>query len=189
MDVNFDKDAEMYEVYYKTLRPQRIIGVSGKAGSGKSTICNIIQRQMGARARVLSFATPLKELATKIGWDGEKDMKGRRLLQLLGTEVMRDCIDDNIWLKHWVHGLHARRDEPVVCTDDMRFPNEVDLVRACGGVLIKLEGRSNIAEGTSDHSSEQELHTDYDYIIDTSGNLSLLEDAVVRILKELTWIS
>ena len=79
-----------------------IIGIAGAAGAGKSTVAKTIVDVFGqTHAKILPFAAPLKKFAIDLGWNGKKDKRGRRLLQLLGADCGRDCIDKDIWVKHW----------------------------------------------------------------------------------------
>ena len=63
---------------------------------------------------------------TYYGWDGEKDKKGRELLQKLGTDL--GCTNNpNVWVncvKEIVKALQTEYD--FVLIPDVRFPNEMD---------------------------------------------------------------
>jgi hypothetical protein len=81
-----------------------IIGVIGKAYSGKSTVTKVFQK-VGIENGVLFTRIPFAEEVKRIArdcffWDGKKDDRGRKLLQLIGTEVGRGY-DQQIWIKHW----------------------------------------------------------------------------------------
>ena len=63
---------------------------------------------------------------TYFGWDGEKDEKGRELLQKLGTDLGRTN-NPNVWVncvKEIVKALQTEYD--FVLIPDVRFPNEMD---------------------------------------------------------------
>ena len=76
----------------------KIISLSGKAGSGKDTIAIALQAAVPDVYRHGWFAASLKQAASEYyGWDGSKDQKGRRFLQLLGTDVGR-VFDKDVWL-------------------------------------------------------------------------------------------
>ena len=78
------------------------IGFSGPCGAGKTTAADMMAEMLKPLVPVYrrNFSDKLKEVAEFMGWDGEKDERGRRLLQLLGTEVGRGY-DPEIWVKHW----------------------------------------------------------------------------------------
>ena len=63
---------------------------------------------------------------TYYGWNGEKDEKGRELLQKLGTDLGRTN-NPNVWVncvKEIVKALQTEYD--FVLIPDVRFPNEMD---------------------------------------------------------------
>ena len=80
-----------------TTKPRLLFGIHGPAGSGKTTMAKgligALLNHDDATHTILPFAKPVKDVARNMGWNGEKDEKGRRLLQLLGTECGRECID------------------------------------------------------------------------------------------------
>lgn len=136
----------------------KLLGLAGHMGSGKSTVAKeYYNRYCGNNAVILPFAKYLKQFAKLLGWNGEKDDKGRRLLQILGTECMRECIDENGWLKLWYKDFinHICDNSGItVIVDDVRFPNEVQLIRELGGTVVELTGRGI---DCSNHPSEQKL--------------------------------
>ena len=82
--------------------------ISGLARSGKDTVADYLCEHKGYTKG--HFARSLKSIAKNyLTWNGEKDEKGRRLLQVLGTEVARTHCKDS-WL-HMVcleHGLSPK---------------------------------------------------------------------------------
>jgi len=66
-----------------------ILGLCGKAGAGKTTAAKMICLEFDD-AYILPFAQPVKKYAMLMGWNGKKDTKGRRLLQLLGTDMVEN---------------------------------------------------------------------------------------------------
>lgn len=136
-----------------------IIAFTGKAGSGKTTIANALAKskrlkERGILTNVYSFASEIKRIArVEFGWDGQKDERGRRLLQLLGTEVGR-AYDPDIWIKKAFNRIDKSIDM-VSIIDDCRFDNEAYAILERGGAVISLNGRaSEIADSASIHESE-----------------------------------
>ena len=85
--------------------------VSGLAGSGKDTLADILCEAYGYKKD--HFAFDLKYLASAhFNWDGQKDERGRHLLQQLGTDVGRTYLQ-NIWLIKFCarHGLRVPGEE------------------------------------------------------------------------------
>jgi len=109
-------------------------------------------------------------------WNGSKDEKGRRLLQLIGTEVARECIDEDFWVNEWVNtcekeGIFSNYDYIII--DDMRFDNEAKMVREYNGVVVMVEGEKYNLGSNSTHASERGVDislVDY-YYKNTKGSL------------------
>lgn len=118
----------------------KLLAFCGAAGSGKTTACQIIQKLI-PDAVIVSFADPLKEIAYQMGWNGIKDKKGRKLLQLLGTECGRNCIDPNIWVYKWWERVQVHGPNKFILCDDLRFVNEALQIRQIGGRIIHITRR------------------------------------------------
>jgi hypothetical protein len=73
----------------------------------------------------------------------------RYLMITLGTEWGRNTVREDIWIRLW--RAAAEMHENVVA-DDVRFPNEVEAIRAFGGQLWRIE-RPGLVRGL--HVSEQ----------------------------------
>lgn len=128
-----------------------IIGLSGPAGAGKTYAAHILRNVLNEKAsggffKVDSFAAPLKAFVLDLA--GEKfplnkdaayplfpGMNYREVLQRIGTEVMRDSLDKDIWIR----SLDVRNENQNVIIDDVRFENEVDWIHSKGGIVLRIE--------------------------------------------------
>lgn len=124
----------------------RFIGLAGRAQVGKTTTANAIAKACharGIRCVVVPFAAPVKRIAYAMQWDGNKDAKGRRLLQLIGTECGRECVGPDVWVRLWADSIGSLDlpDDAVVVADDVRFGNERDAILSRGGVVFGVERR------------------------------------------------
>lgn len=117
---------------------KQVIAIHGKMHSGKTTAAKYIYINLVSTVR--PFAKPIKDFATLLGWDGKKGKKGRRLLQLLGTEVGRECISDTIWVDKWQESLGDTGSNVTIICDDLRFQNEYEhLNKLCeSGVPVTI---------------------------------------------------
>lgn len=128
-----------------------IIGISGPAQSGKSTLAGEFRRLVEFRGHKYTeqpFAGPLKRMLTSIGVDVSDLSKNipvpfldgkvtpRIMMQTLGTEWGRS-IDPDLWLRVWEHELDT--DAAVVTVPDVRFDNEAGLIRKLGGVIVHVQ--------------------------------------------------
>lgn len=100
--------------------------VSGRAGEGKTTfsdLCIEILAEHDITSDKVPFAQGVKDTASFMGWDGEKDDKGRRLLQQIGNTGREYNID--LWAQQAVESIEADSNSfDVVFIDDWRFMNE-----------------------------------------------------------------
>ena len=180
-----------------------VIGIHGPMGAGKSTIANMIGVIAHGPVEIIPFAKGVKDAARSLGWNGEKDEKGRRLLQLIGTECGRECIDPDIWVKKWkktVNDYFFEHPTGIVVVDDLRFFNEYIGVRSNPHYhLIKIKGRGyqySLAFKIKCwitkhlfiplvHKSELPLQDCYfDSIIHNDGDKFELEEEVTHILAK-----
>jgi hypothetical protein len=102
---------------------------------------------------------------------GESSVTVRRILQWWGTEYRR-AEDPDYWTKAWqrkVAGYDLDREHILI--DDVRFLNELAVIRNLGGRLVRID-RPGFAAG-GDHASETSLDgfTDWDEVILNDGTL------------------
>lgn len=130
---NLSGPGELLDSQQETRRGQ-IIVISGKQGSGKSSLGRELTRRLKAPTVTHKFAAPLYEIhdaAYRVlkGYGIERDpgVKDGRLLQLLGTDWGRSVLGENVWADAcrnlaviWADIGHN------VIIDDCRFDNEFD---------------------------------------------------------------
>lgn len=190
--------------------PKAIIGIAGFAGSGKTSLAEHLLRAHGYTIK--PFAAGLKA-GVRAAFDLRLDHTDgkskevplphlcgatpRKLMQALGNQ-MRVAVDDRIWLEAWRNSC-AGIDEVVV--PDVRYLNEAELIHACGGMIIRAEGRRGgqvyrptVAQRLRDvwfppHVSERPLPARVvDHVIDTSGRIEDSWLQLDRILEDRdTW--
>lgn len=110
------------------------IAFCGPSGAGKSTAAKYLVKAYGGT--ILSFAARLKEVAFELGWDGQKDERGRRFLQQLGQTVRE--YDPDFWANVVRGAAEQMGGNGNVCVDDLRFANEVDILRALDFKIVYL---------------------------------------------------
>lgn len=168
--------------------PMKLIALTGRARSGKDTVARILHEDLGYSP--ISFAAPLKNAYLAIFGDHFPDdgptkeriipelgVSPRHILQTLGTEWGRDCINQDIWviLAQGRVNYHLERQRPVVITD-LRFPNEAAYVHAAGGLIWQIQ--RDDAPAVRTHASEQGIGMEPDYHITNNGTLDELRNAV-----------
>lgn len=178
-----------------------LLGFSGKARCGKTTISRLITEQVPG-AVILSFADALRELvADMCGYRiefvrkdvfkacthrlGGRELSGRELLQYTG------CLVREINPGHWVNCMERKirsleDSVPLICVDDVRFPDELELIERLGGPVLRLDPHADWTPGEhSGHISETALDG-YGFqrrYAPCYGALGSLADAILESLK------
>lgn len=176
----------------------KIIGISGKIGSGKSTLSKIIQKKLAYQE--WNFADNLKKIvAILLGYTYEEiittevkdvfipeiDMNVRRVFQKVGTDCLRNNLHNDIWVISLLLN-YIKCGEPNIIIADVRFPNEAKFVLDHGGILIRINrdlptNESNI----NNHISETALDDfPFEYIIENNGTIVDLENSFMNIFKK-----
>ena len=111
----------------------KIFAVSGKAQHGKDTFAKVLYDDLtnrGYRVLLTHYADLLKYICkTFFNWDGNKDERGRHILQYVGTEVVRNNRPD-YWVEFILDILQLFGENwDYVIIPDTRFPNEIDMLK------------------------------------------------------------
>jgi hypothetical protein len=142
-----------------------IISITGKIGSGKDTIADIIMQYTPYHDwEIKKFAGKLRDIAEilsgvpKINFEDQEfkkqdmgpnwGMTYRDLLQRLGTEAMRNGLHENVWVNalfaDYYFNIEEDEQMPNWLITDCRFPNELEAVKAHKGITIKVIRDSGI---------------------------------------------
>jgi hypothetical protein len=208
------------------------IGILGNIGSGKNTVAQYLATK---GCIPTSFAGPIKDLCTSVfGWDremleGETDesrefregidlywskklgipnFTPRSALQLIGTDVMRDHFNPDIWLnslEYRVKKLHNQNECVVI--SDCRFRNELELIKRMGGTTILIQrddkpewyniaSQANAGDAVARHIMNRDfkhvhasewdwIGADIDFTVTNDGTLEELYIQVDEILEKL----
>jgi hypothetical protein len=137
-----------------------VIGLSGFAGAGKSTIAEYFVRQHGFVR--MSFAAAVKDVTSAaFGWDRHrlegatpqdrtwreepdefwsermgKPFTPRYALQFIGTDVFRNHVLSTIWSDLIVAKIRQLPPSTNVVIDDVRFVNERTALRSVGATFL-----------------------------------------------------
>lgn len=166
----------------------KILAVSGKAQHGKDTAAQIIYEELtnkGYRVLLTHYADLLKYICkTFFGWNGEKDERGRQILQYAGTDVVRkECPD--YWVKFIVDMLEFFGENwNYVIIPDTRFPNEIEYISKYYNTqhirVIRPNFKSALTEEQLKHPSETALdNVVADFVLWNDGT----EDDLIETIK------
>ena len=105
----------------------------------------------------------------------------RQLMQVVGTDVFRNYVDKDYWLRCFENQILIGQD--YVC-EDVRFPNELDTIKN------KLLGKIVVVERSGPHIfdphiSEQLITNDYDYKINNNQDMETLKGDAEQLLALL----
>ncbi len=180
--------------------PFRVIGISGSAGSGKSTVAGLLKEDHGFA--VIPMADPLKRVvsvlfdlrdnsllddqAFKASTEPLSGKTYRYILQTIGTEWGRTFIDKDIWVKlnesQVIEAYNLGYTGTVI--PDVRFDNEASHLKSLGGRLLHIERPGlEVDAGVKGHASETGINKSYidTEIVNNKGVGDLKEQAMLAI--------
>jgi hypothetical protein len=171
-----------------------LIGVTGKAGSGKDTFAKFFIDKGWTRH---GFADPLKRMLEagfgidpeawiyhklkeqKIPWLGKSP---RYLAQTLGTDWGRQMVHPDVWL---LLSEQVLIKEPKLIIPDVRFDNEARWIREHGGVVIRICKTVDWVSDNSEHVSEQGISDDYiSRVVVNDGTIAELHKSAARVYAD-----
>ena len=184
-----------------------LIGIAGQKQNGKNTICNIIFHNFPSQVIIHSFAEPIREITKIFGFTLEDmtvkkedvhpfwGISWRRFAQLVGTEMFRKVFRKDVWIKMMEMKINKDTSNfKFILIDDVRFPNEVIMIKKLGGTVIRVI-RPSMQTAQSKwaiirwiksfflHASEKPLPSELiDHEIINDGTEEELKDKVLKLL-------
>ena len=176
------------------MNTRMVIALTGKKESGKTWVADQICSLDPSFMKV-SFATPLKQMVVNSGLCtpdevyGQKSPYSRRVLQAVGTEIVRAIYPD-YWVEQTMKVITSSTKNIII--DDLRFLNEEAMVKGCprsAVVLVVPEKhlRSSFAKRDS-HRSETEMEgiiSDYVLVNSFNNNLEGVETLIRTIYQRI----
>ena len=108
----------------------------------------------------------------------DKIITPRYLLQYLGTDVLRNSINEDIHVNLLLNELKSSQNANILAfaITDLRFRNELDAIKKHGGLTIRLNrNEANKIVSNSQHESETALDSaQFDITIDNNGTFEEL---------------
>ena len=187
-----------------------IIGISGKAGSGKDTAAKMLEVLYAnpdisyedfankryknfADIQIVHFADSLKETAQvlfRIGeWETNTQEGKKTTINWIGKTVREllqgigQGLRDAIDPNLWVKILFANTEDwSNYIIADVRYPNEIYAIKKRNGVLIRIDRKG---AGAGNHSSETALdnYKEWDVHIENNGSIEDLFEAMKIFIK------
>jgi hypothetical protein len=163
-----------------------LIGIAGKARSGKDTVGNFIVSAVGGYC--FGFADPIRSMMRQIGidmsdpyWTDHKEevipalgVSPRYLMQTLGTEWGRELVNPDLWVTIAKQRVLSSGSSLAIATD-VRFENEAAWIRDMGGTIIHIRRK---LDKNDQHASEAGVAVQpSDITIDNDRDLEDLQHA------------
>ena len=172
-------------------KDSKIYLISGKARSGKNEVSKIIEEYYSDKKCItISFGYYIKDYAKRISnWDGSEENKPRELLQQLGIELIKNKIDNRLFINRIIQDIEVfSYFYDVIIVSDVRLLDELETLK--DGYKNSISIRVNkyednkLAEEQKNHITETNLdnYDEFDYVIDNNDNL---KESVLDILRRV----
>ncbi len=186
----------------------KIVLISGKAGVGKTTLARtlskVVREHEDSNKSIIMtqpIAWGVKQTAMGMGWDHEKDVRGRRLLQGIGK--IGRTYDPDMWVNITVKAIMDTQyhyspleDKRLsyVWIDDWRFKNEIDVFQQLDYVfrintVRIIAPQREILRGTPEADDVSEVDLDnyrgFDFVIDNNESLDKLWASANMLYKRI----
>lgn len=130
---------------------------------------------------VINNALEFDNLSTLLLLNINVSIKIRVLLQYYGTNVIRNHFWHNAFVHYTINKAFDIRNKLGQCIiADARFDNECNVIKVCGGKIIRVDRRIN----NDNHESEQIKIFQDDYVIDNTGTLVGLFYKVLKFVTD-----
>ena len=175
-------------------RNPKIFLLSGKARSGKSEVAKYIEKYYKDKMSItISFGHYNKDYAKRVSdWDGSEETKPRELLQQLGIELIKNKIDDKLFIRRILEDIEVfSYFYDIIIVSDVRLIDELSTLKnkykESISIRVNKEEENDLTTLEKKHITETDLdyNNDFDYIVD---NDKYLEDKINKILEGL-WIN
>jgi hypothetical protein len=189
-----------------------LIGVSGKARSGKDTFAEMLSRELqeqtGQAYVLMAYAHELKlkvqkdfDLSYEQLWGEEKEIEDKRyrkhtdkdeMVYWTAREIMQNygqffrTINYDFWVDHLFNVVKEKEYKTVIITD-LRHVNEVNAVVDRGGFHIRVEREEAEATHNKQHISETALDEGHriDFTVNNYWTLKELKSAAKDVARFL----
>lgn len=204
----YNNELKPSNVSVKSLQKWKIVGITGKMGSGKDTLTKCF-----SDSPVIHFADVLKDslqvlfgftehqlhtIKGKENIDSHYHRSPRYCLQKIGTDFWRNVINKDIFTMRNKERIEKIIYNPsiycksfsvlgynILWLPDVRFENESSLVHSMKGIVIKIERYNdnvyNASYDTKNHESEKSILS-YDFIISNDGTIEEFHNKCIALL-------
>ena len=184
-----------------------IFGLCGNAGTGKDSATQYLRYcpYLNGGVKSIALADPIRDIGKIFGFT-ENQMSDRKLketvddfwgfsprtfMQKVGTEMFRNCLREDIWIKLLEKRINKIRNgvdynedcinsalvrpprtvvPDMIFVTDVRFPNEAEAIKNMCGYIIKIRRDGFSKSGENLHPSEKFIdQMEADYVIENKA--------------------
>lgn len=160
---------------------KQIIIINGQGGVGKDTICDIVKKHYGTK--VVSSIDRIKSIAVYGGWNGQKDLKGRKLLSDIKLAFSEY---NDLPFKQMAHEIKIFKDfrKEQILFIHVREPEEIKkLVSEYPEIKTLLITRGQNPYEFGNMADDNVLNYNYDFVFENNGKLENLENDFIEFFK------
>lgn len=161
----------------------KIVIISGSGGVGKSEFikqCSLIHKN----TRELSTVDYVKFMANKIGWNNEKDERGRRFLSDIKDALSRYDNSPNEYVDRQIDYINSILNNTVIFVN-AREEQDIKYFVDKYNALSVIVTNSRIKQVISNHADADVYNYCYDYYIINNGDLVELRESASSFLKDI----
>jgi dephospho-CoA kinase len=173
----------------------KLFMLSGKARSGKDTVANIIKDYYDDKKTIIiSFGHYIKDYAKRVSdWDGSEDTKPRELLQQLGIELIKNNIDNTLFIRRIIEDIEVfSYFYDIIIIDDVRLIDEIEILKekykdSISIRIIRNNYNNKLTDKENNHITEIDLdnYNNFDYVIENNNNLDELNKQLEDVLRSV----
>ena len=175
-------------------RNPKLFIISGKARSGKNEVSKIIEKYYSNKKVItISFGHYIKDYAKRVSdWDGNEDTKPRELLQQLGIELIRNKINNKLFINRILEDIEIfAYFYDIIVVNDTRLIDEIQILKekypnSISIRVIRDNYDNKLTIDQKNHLTEIGLdnYNNFDYIV---KNNEELEEKIINILSEVQY--
>ena len=176
----------MVSTNQRRLSEKLVIVINGKGGVGKDTVCEAAAKYYCVK--VVSSITPIKEIAARCGWTGEKDNKSRKFLaDLKALLIDYNGLPNDYLEKEYKDFIHSENDLLFV---HIREGTQIDdfkkrIPTKCVTLIVRspVIDDSRIVFGNVSDDDVEDYDYDYSYI--NGASIEALDRNFIEFLGEV----
>ena len=164
----------------------KIVLINGIGRSGKDTFVEFCQKDTSVSGQIWNISTVdlVKKAAKILGWNGEKDEKGRKFLSDLKDLATSYSDLSFTYIHNTIFSAEGIGNVKIIFVH-CREPEEIDRLKKELGATTLLIKNNRIKPIISNHADRDVENYNYDYVIENNGTLEELAAQAHKFLDNL----